>query len=397
MRKKILVTVAAIALLGGAGYFTGVGITSYYAEDGINQALDSFNTQLDNKYSQGFLPYRLNVEYQKKKSGFFKSRGNLYLRNISTLEEIILPVEIKNKFLAADAKINLDKIVKNLFVYTNILDADVKTQSKLKFRLWPRNIKASVSIEGDYDKKLIDSAPRYLSPYAKRKLKANLNIYQQNRNSIETSVDIHNLALPDLSAKRIYALNKVNFDDHFPQSAMTLGAEGLYVFNSNFANIDNFKVKFATSVPDYKDNFNLKYDVDVKTRHGVISTEGSLGPFPCAKFKDNSLDALSLNAIFANQKVTLKMDDLNLDINFNRIDKNISFLGKAYGSLHLPAKSTFFEALSGAYGSFDVTLKDVSPDAMSYTHFFEKRNDDYHALISIDAGIIKVNDQEIQF
>ena len=91
------------------------------------------------------------------------------------------------------------------------------------------------------------------------------------------------------------------------------------------------------------------------------------------------------------------MDDLNFDINYANAYKHISFLGKAHGSIDFPAADNLIFVLLGAKGRFDVTLEQVSPDVMPYIEFYEKQGDAYHALISIDSGIIKVNDHSIYF
>ena len=397
MRRKFLATIALSTFLASGGYLGGVAVTALYVDDGINQALESFNTQLHHKYVQGILPYRLSTDYTIKKSGFFKSSGSLHLRNLTSHEEIVLPVEIKHRFLAGVANIDIQRIVNNLLVYPNILKGDVASNARLKFRLFPSKFEVKANIYGNYDSSFIMSDPMNLSYFSKRQLEGHLSFSQKNGEHIESSLDVHNLALPRVTAKHLYAVSSATLDEKSPQSTMTLGAEALYAFDSPLENIDNFKLKFDTTVPDHKDHFKIKYAVDMQTRKGKINSKGSLGPLDYKVLSNRSLGALTLNDIFAKNNITFKMDDLNFDINYANAYKHISFLGKAHGSIDFPAADNLIFVLLGAKGRFDVTLEQVSPDVMPYIEFYEKQGDAYHALISIDSGIIKVNDHSIYF
>ena len=183
-----------------------------------------------------------------------------------------LPVEIWNRFLVAKAKIDTRVLVKELVdIGVLNLKPDFRTDTRLKFRFWPRNFEINAYLNGKYKDHFIASDLSHLAKFAKKELNVHFSLNKQSEDKIETSFDASNIASNYFTALRIYSLSKSYLDKKAPHSNMVLGAEGLFAFSPMLSNINSFKFKFDTTVPDAKDKFNLKYNADIQSKIMVSS------------------------------------------------------------------------------------------------------------------------------
>ncbi len=398
MKKKLITFLFSTLFLCVGIYFSGVYVTSAYVEEGINNALNEFNEGLYKKYNQGLIPYEYKFHYETYDQGLLSSKGTLHCYDMTNSGKTDLPVEIWNRFLVAKAKIDTRVLVKELVdIGVLNLKPDFRTDTRLKFRFWPRNFEINAYLNGKYKDHFIASDLSHLAKFAKKELNVHFSLNKQSEDKIETSFDASNIASNYFTALRIYSLSKSYLDKKAPHSNMVLGAEGLFAFSPMLSNINSFKFKFDTTVPDAKDKFNLKYNADIQSNNGQLQTRGFIGPFSYATFSGaKGLEVLSLNNIFSEGDLTLGLDDLYINYFYSNISNKYRFKANAKGSMVLPCREDLFSVLFGAQGKFKIKLNDVSDSIVPYLPNFKRTGQGaYKADIEIKNGRIQVNGLEL--